>query len=280
VEIFFADDSAQRRCNRGDVGPLVSVGGVLLDESAIHPLANALDGIATKFGLPRGEELKWSPNRGSWIRENLHERRTDCYREVLEVAAAHRAKAIVICNDTSRTQDDPDQAFERCLDYLFERLSMNLEDRGAYALVVADRPGGGKRQEDGFLEYFLKRVQEGTEYVLPNRILLNVLTTPSEMVRHLQLADIVTGITTAMVAGLDTYAGPLFPNVKRLFITNRPGGVAGTGLKIVPDSPRANSLVNLYHWVLQERLLHKGGGARAYPLPAAGLPFFNDGRIL
>jgi hypothetical protein len=280
MEIFFADDSAQRTCSRGDMGPLISVGGILIDEQAIQPLAVALDGIAASFGLPRGEEFKWSPNRGSWIRENLHERRMDCYRELLETAATHRAKAIVICNDTARTGDDPGRAFERCLDYLFERLSMNLEDRGAYALMVADRPGGGKRQEDNFLAYFLKRVREGTEYVLPTRILLNVLTTPSDMVRHLQLADVVTGITTAVVAGFDTYAAPLFPYVKRLLITNRPGGVAGTGLKIVPDSPRANTLVNLYRWVLDEKLLHKGGGARAYVLPVAEFPFYKNGRTL
>src|SRR5438874_12615656 len=97
------------------------------------------------------------------------------------------------------------------------------------------------------------------------------------MARHLQLADIVTGVTTAMVAGLETYAGPLFPYVKQLFIKNRPGGIAGTGLKIAPDSPRQDSLVNLYHWVLQENFLHKGGGARAYPLPISGLPFFKSG---
>jgi hypothetical protein len=145
--------------------------------------------------------------------------------------------------------------------------------------MVADRPGGGKIQEDEFLSYFLKRVKEGTQYVLPNRLLLNVLTTPSDMVRHLQLADLVAGITTAMVAGHETYAGPLFPLVKRLLITNRPGGIAGTGLKIAPDSARDDSLVNLYHWVLQERLLHKGGGAMAYRLPTPGLPFEKNGLV-
>src|SRR5260370_33062183 len=71
MEIFFADDSGQRTCNRGDMGPLVSVGGVLVDEAAIQPLALALDNIAAKFGLPRGEGVKWSPSRGSRIRAKL-----------------------------------------------------------------------------------------------------------------------------------------------------------------------------------------------------------------
>lgn len=279
MEIFFADDSIQRACKRESLGALIGVGGILVEESEIRPLADALDGIAESFGLPRGEEFKWSPQRGSWIRDNLRDHRGKCYGLVLEAAHTHRVKAIVICNDTSRTADNKDQAYQRCLDYLFERLSMNLEDRNAHAIMVADRPGGGKVQEDEFLSYFLRRVREGTSYVLPNRLLLNVLTTPSEMIRHLQLADLVTGVTTAMVAGFDTYARPLFPLVRRLFITNRPGGIAGTGLKIAPDSTRGDSLVNLYHWVLQEDFLHKGGGAVAYKLPARGFPFEKNGFV-
>jgi hypothetical protein len=279
MEIFFADDSIQQNCKRQGMGLLVGVGGVLIEESQVRGLAEAMDAIAMSFGIPKGEEFKWSPNRGSWIRENLRDDRTKCYGQVLEAARAHGAKVIVICNDTGRTNHSKDKAFQTCLDYLFERLSMNLEVRDAQALVVADRPGGGKIQEDEFLSYCLKRVQEGTDYVLPKRILLSVLTTPSAMIRHLQLADIVTGITTAMVAGHETFAGPLFPLVKELFIRNRPGGIAGTGLKISPDSPRGNSLVNLYHWVLKENLLHKGGGATSYRLPTWGFDFEKDGFI-
>lgn len=279
MEIFFADDSAQRNCRREGMGPVISVGGVLIEKSKIRPISIEIDKIAAAFGIPKGEELKWSPKRGSWISENLHDKRAECYRHVLQAAAMHEAKAIVVCWDVGRTSQNDEQAFERCLDYLFERLSMNLQDRNSLALMVADRPGGGKAQEDKFLAYFLGRVEKGTEYVLPDRLLLNVLTTPSEMVRHLQLADIVTGVTTAMVAGLEKYAGELFPHVKELFIKNRPGGVAATGLKIAPDGRTANSLVNLYYWVLRENLLHKGGGAIAYRLPDPGFPFAKNGLI-
>ena len=82
-----------------------------------------------------------------------------------------------------------------------------------------------------------------------------------------------------MVAGSDRYAGPLFPHVRELFIRNRSDGIAATGLKIAPDWPAPYSLVNLYHWVLDEHLLHKGGGAKAYPLPTTGFPFIPDGLI-
>jgi hypothetical protein len=280
MEIFFADDSVQRSCARRSMGPVISVGGVLIEEAQLRSLSAEIDAIGNRFGVPEKEEFKWSPKRGSWIYENLHEGdREDCYRQILKAAAAHNARAVVVCWDTARTAEKDQAAFERCVDYLFERVSMNLEDRGSSAIIVADKPGGGKDQEAEFLNNFVERIQKGTDYVLPNRVLLNVLTTPSHLLRHLQLADLVTGVTTAMVAGNDKYARAIFPSVQNLFIKNRPGGVAATGLKIAPDGPRGDSLVNLYYWVLQEKFLHKGGGAVSYPLPVVGLPFEKDGLI-
>jgi hypothetical protein len=262
------------------MGPVVSVGGVLIEEEQLRPLSAAMDAIASEFGVPENDEFKWSPKRGSWIYDHLHEEtRESCYRQILEAAASHNAKAAVVCWDTARTSEKDQAAFERCVDYLFERISMNLEDRGSSAIIVADKPGGGKDQETEFLTNFVERIQKGTAYVLPNWILLNVLTTPSHLVRHLQLADLITGITTAMVAGNDKYARAIFPSVRNLFIKNRSGGVAATGLKIAPDGPRADSLVNLYRWVLGERFLHKGGGAVSYPLPVAGFPFEKHGLV-
>jgi hypothetical protein len=61
MEVFFADDSTQRECRREGMGPVVGVGGILVEESALQPLAAALDEIAVRFGVPKGEELKWSP---------------------------------------------------------------------------------------------------------------------------------------------------------------------------------------------------------------------------
>lgn len=184
--------------------------------------------------------------------------------------AQHNTKALVVCWDTGHGNKQPDQAFEACVDYLFERLSVNLAKRKTSAIIVADRPGGGKDQDDHFLTNFVERVQNGTDYVVPDHVLLNVLTTPSHLVRHLQLADLVTGITTAMVCGQDQYAGPLFPLVQQMFIRNNMGSVAGTGLKLAP-----NGLENLYHWVLKENLFHKSGGAVSYQLPSPKLSFAN-----
>lgn len=271
MEVFFADDSTQKSRREG-VGSVIGVGGVLLEENAVRPLAAAVDQIAREFGVPEGDELKWSPKKGSWIHTNLHsEAREECYRRVLNTAAEHNAKAIAVCWSLGHGSKNPYDAFDTCIKYLFERLSVNLAKRQATGIIVTDRPGGGKDQEDRFLSTFLERVQSGTDYVVPDHVLLNVLTTPSHLVRHLQLADLIAGITTAKVCAMDQWAAPLFPLVQKMLITNHMNGVAGTGLKIAP-----NGLENLYHWVLGEKLFHRGGGAVSYRLPSPNLCFATD----
>jgi len=271
MEIFFADDSTQRGAREG-MGSVVSVDGVLVDETALRPLTAALDQLATEYKFPPGEEFKWSPRKGSWIYSNLHgEVRQECYSRALGTAADHGARAIVICWDTGRTTLKEQDAFNKCVGFLFERLTVHLTKRETSAIVVADRPGGGRDQETTFLHDFLEHVQTGTDYVVPDRVLMNVLTTASHLVRQLQLADLVTGISTAMVCGRLEYAAPLFPAVNRLLIRNNMGACAGTGLKLFPDT-----LVNLYHWILKEQVLYRGGGATGYRLPQSGHFYARD----
>jgi hypothetical protein len=271
MEVFFADDSTQKGA-REAMGTVVSVGGVLVDERALRPLAAALDQIAAEYKFPPGEEFKWSPRKGSWIYSNLHaEVRQECYSRALQAAADHGAQAIVICWDTGRTTLREQDAFNRCVGFLFERLTVHLTKRETSAIVVADRPGGGRDQETTFLHNFLEHVQSGTEYVVPDRVLMNVLTTSSHLVRQLQLADLVTGISTAMVCGRFEHAALLFPAVNRILIRNNMGTCAGTGLKLFPAT-----LVNLYHWILKEHILYRHGGATGYRLPQAGYFYARD----
>jgi hypothetical protein len=268
MDIFFADDSTQKSA-REDIGTVVALGGIFVGEAALRPLSSAIDEIAKSFGIPTGEELKWSPRKGTWIHGNLHaEQREACYLAVLKAAVAHDVRGIVICWDTGRTTLKGDKAFSKCVDYLFERMSVHLEKRNASAILVADRPGGGKDQEEQFLSDFVSRVESGTDYVVPDRILLNVLTTPSHLIRHLQLADLVTGITTAMVCGQHTYAAPLFDEVKSILIQNHFGTVGGTGLKLFPDQ-----LLNLYLHVLKEDSFIRVGKGGGIALPYEKFPY-------
>jgi Protein of unknown function (DUF3800) len=274
MEVFFADDSTQNGARKG-MGRVIGLGGILVEEGALRTLSEAVDAIALEFRIPAGEELKWSPRPGSWIHGNLHgERRTQCYAQVLQAASAHNVRAIVACWDTGRTSFKGRDAFRENVKYLFERVTMHLEERDSHAIFIADRPGGGKDQEEEFLSDFVTHVQEGTEYVDADRVLLNVLTTSSHLLRHLQVADLVTGITTSMVCGSYDYAAALFPHVQPMLIKHRTTeAVGGTGLKV---SPR--ELINIYRWVLKEKFYHTGGGATSYPLPDRSCPYFTSER--
>jgi len=268
MQVFFADDSTQKGARAG-MGSVIGLGGIFVAHNCLRPLAAAVDAIATEVGIPKVEEVKWSPKKGTWIHENLHgDARRDCYARMLQAAAGHNVRAIVTCWDTGHTWLKGEDAFTRCVKYLFERITMHLEAVDDHAILIADRPGGGKKQEEEFLSDFIAHVEAGTEYVVPDRVLLNVLTTPSHLLRHLQIADLVTGIVTSMVCGSYDYAQPLFPHIKTLLAKNNNECAGGTGLKIFP-----RDLVNLYYWVLNENLYHTGGGAMAYRLPQPHLPY-------
>ena len=67
----------------------------------------------------------------------------------------------------------------------------------------------------------------GTGFVLPGNVALNLLTTPSHLLRHLQVADLVTGATVAAVAG-SRWSTTVFQSVRPLLIKNALGYVGGS----------------------------------------------------
>lgn len=268
MKLFFADDSTQKSVRNG-MGKLIAFGGVIVDEKRLRSLNTGIDAVAESFGVPEGEEFKWSPKKKSWIYKNLvGVDRKECYSAILETALDHETKAIVIVWDTGRTTLKGNDAFEKCVSFLYERLSVYLEKNDSLGLIIADKPGGSHKEDEAFLENFIERTNSGTKYVPPNRIGLNVLTTPSHLLRHLQLADLVTGITTAMVAGAYKYAKPLFNFIKPMFVTNYLNCIAGTGLKLFP-----NELINIYYWILGEDTFWRVGMNCGWSLPDKKWPY-------
>ena len=109
-------------------------------------------------------------------------------------------------------------------------------------------------------------VGAGTDYAEFNNLAMNVLTMSHENSRLLQTADLVASITTALVAGHEEFAGPLFPSVKALLRSNG-GQIGGAGLKVHPDF----TYRNLYHWLLGD--LYYRRGMQGMRLPSIRYPF-------
>lgn len=268
MRIFFTDDS-ETNGDRDGMGRLVAHGGLHVGEEALGPLEEDLENILDDLGIPRDTEIKWSPAPGNHIREELDgDTRRELYQRCLGSAREYEAQAIVAIIDTGRTTMGTDPAARWTLKFVFERLNTQLEKREEFGLVVTDKPGGDEME---FLENFVGWVQEGTEYSPGERVLLNALPSPSRFVRHLQLADLVTAVTTAMVAGYYRYASPVFDEIKPLLITNALGKVGGTGLKLFPDE-----LINLYHWVLEENAFTKARHGMGIRLPDPRYPYSEE----
>lgn len=271
MHVVFIDDSGQKGLREG-MGYLIAVGGITLDEEQLQPLQDKLVSLVAEYGIPPECELKWSPPPANWIHSNLvGSQRQECYRKILEATKACGASVIVVVFDTGRTTLQKERATLKALEFFIDRARMHLEDKNALGIVVADQPSGGKKQEMRFLSEALLTIQHGSNFVPPKQISLNILTTPSRLVRQLQVADLVVGITTARVAGHKKYAEPLFPIVKDMMIKSSLGMIGGSGLKVFPDS-----LTNLYYWVLDENCYAKASVMAGLSLPHDAFLYSQD----
>jgi hypothetical protein len=261
MDIFFADDSVQKGLRRGQ-GKLVGFGGIFVSDTELRGLNDDVESIARRYGVPPGVEFKWSPDRSSWIYANLVDpQRAACYTEILDAARARRARALVAVVDLGRVALTEPAALRQSIAFVWERIEMNLSRPQRTGLIVADRPGGGKKEEDALLDDFLAMSAVGTGYVLPKNVVLNLLTTSSHLLRHLQIADLVTGATVAAVAG-SRWAAGLFPSVRPLLIQNALGYIGGTGLKLWPWAS-----LNLYYHVLGETAYTRSARRTGVGLP-------------
>ena len=230
----------------------------------VGDLEAELDDLWTQAGGPADEEFKWSPGPDLWMHSNLvGQERTELFVRALRKARNVGAKVTVVIEDIDSTTATGARTAEMDVTtLLMERVNSILAGVGNLGLVVTDRPSGDRKAEDFFLAECLEMLYSGTEYVQFDRIALNVLSTPSKLVRILQLADVVTSCTTAMVAGEVRFSPPVFAAIKRLMESNL-NRFGGYGLKLHPDYRYAN----LYHWLLGDSHLVRGSAAVSFPLP-------------
>ena len=256
------------------MGGLVAVGGVIVPEETLRDLERHLNSICLdEFGFPLGEVFKWSPRRDQWMHGNLTgEDRQNFFQQVLGSANDHDVKGLVVVADRrhQRATNAPSNELD-VIAMMLERFHNQFRGADDFGLVVAAEPSGGPEDERKFLADCMGTLNEGTDYVDFDRIPINVLTTPFNNARVLQLADLVTSCTTSLVAGSVDYAPPVFEHIKP-FLLSDSGRIGGLGLKIHSDYRYAN----LYHWLLGDDALVQLRRGVGYGLPMAGRPYAND----
>lgn len=230
------------------MGSLVAVGGFHLPGDSVRPLSRELDEICESYGFPSGEEFKWSPNKGSWMKTNLvGAERHDFFTDCLGAAGAHSAQAcVVIADENHRTTDRKRTGHELDVVKMFlERSHNHLHGSDTEAILVADQPSGGRPAEAAFVGSCIEHLRDGTSYADLDRVAL-VLTENSKNLRLLQIADLIVGCTLAFVGGEPKYSPPVFTEHIKPLLREEEGRIGGVGLKLHADL----RYLNLYHWLL------------------------------
>lgn len=269
MQFIFVDDSKQAKPVRRGMGGLFALGGVFVAHDGLPKLERDLEALARAAGFPtHTDEFKWSPRRGTWMYTNLIANdREEFFVSVVGALASARASVSFCMVDETRGSANPGVGPEEDVTRLcIERANNRLKRIGEHGVIVADRPGGGRKAEDDFIADCADLLENGTAYVKPDRIAINVLTTDSKMVRALQAADVVAGCTLAYVSGEKTWSPPVFARLLPLFYKDS-GRCGGVSAKLHPDFVYAN----LYHWLFADSTYWKRG--MGTPMPVWGMPY-------
>lgn len=258
----FADDSQQLEPTRQGMRPAVGVGGVFLPAESLGPVQRRIDELCRNAGFPDGEEFKWSPGGELWMKRNLHdEKRKRFFLDVLASVRENGGQAVVVDTraNPATSAADPEEDATRLF---LERASNRFHAAGVDGVVIVDRPSGSRSAENRFLAKCVEHLEDETTFAVADRFALPVMATQSRFVRLLQVADLITSATLALVPGEREYAPPIFEAILPM-MPKEFGRIGGVGLKIHPDFRYAN----LYYWLLGDEHWKKRNTGEPLPRP-------------
>jgi hypothetical protein len=199
-------------------------------------LTQQINSCCKEAGFPLGEEFKWSPSRDHWMRTNLtDQRRHDFFFSILQFADLCYVEAIVAVVDINGPLAKHVSSEHDLATFVLERIDSKLRDEDTHGIIIADRPGGDRPNENEFIDDWQAILQNGTDFYDLVNIALPPLCTDSTFSRLLQLADLIVSCTTQYLAGENIYSPPIFRKIRSLFY-RRQDRFPGYGLKIWPDN--------------------------------------------
>ncbi len=221
--------------------------GVAVEDGQLLPMETAFREILSRAGVPLNDpgldvEVKWSPRHGNWIRENLDaNQRRQLYRDLLTLLAAHDTRligAIFHYANIAAWSADVNRARRESYIHVFERIEFHAQRQSQPALVVADHEDDPISTRQRVTETF-ELVRSGSEYLQLGSIYKHVWPAESERHAGIQLADLVAGITTCMVANQQNYASQYWDLLRGRFAYYREPDVPQRfGLSILPSNER------------------------------------------
>lgn len=238
---MFIDDTVQKERK------YVGIGGVIFHDDCIDNLFGMFRNTKRVHGIPSEEKIKWSPRRDSWIYRNLiGDKRISAYSALLDLVGLHGRAVMVAVVQRDMTSLDTIQTKWKCLEFITERFQFFLQSQeDKNGIIIADFPGSGEDEKKLLSDYY-QLLDQGTSFVKPKNVVMNLLTTESYLNPRLQIADLITGVTTAMCAGQRRYAPHFWPIVKRNLYQGVYGSIIGCGLKIFPRETTEGTYVRLF----------------------------------
>lgn len=258
--------------------PLVGIGGFMIAAERLGSLERALDRACEGAGFPEKDptqpvhhEFKWSPTRSHWMRDGLvGGARTSFFRQVVWALAEHEVETLVVARETTCRPMNPNTEPDVDVIMTFvERVEMRLQAHSSDGVVIVDQSAEGGAAEGRYLFQRLSMLAEGTAFIMPTRLAINFISTPSHLIRCLQAADLVASASVARIAG-SPWMREVFDDVKEL-LPRRDGLAGGVGLKLHPSL----RLRNLYHWLTGDARYVESSG-ETIALPSADHPYSSD----
>ena len=267
MDAFFADDSLQRSPSRSGMGCLLATGGLYVPGDEVRHLEDLVDATCDKYGVPKGEEFKWSPRRDSWMHSALKgDSRSVFFAEILSHCPKVGAEAcVVILDKDSSTAAGTKDTAEYATELLIRQIDRIAVRRSATTIIVVDRPGGGRAEEERFLATALDVLKYGSALDLPKQIALNPLCTTSHFIRLLQVADVIVSCATQFVAGEPRFSPNMFSDQIRPLLRGDP--IGGSAIAVHPEIRYAN----LYHWLFGDSQFMRG--TLGFSLPISEYPY-------
>ncbi|MFC1934971.1 DUF3800 domain-containing protein [Chloroflexota bacterium] len=268
MDLIFVDDAGQLNPSRDGMGKLIAIGGIHISDEYVQALESEIENICIEYKFPPNELFKWSPRRGLWMHDNLIEdARQSFFFRIFESLKTYMATAIVVIEDKNFRRATSAESHELdVIQLFFERAHFSLTSKQHNGIIIASQPSGGRTDEYKFLADCLDSLRTGTDYVKPDRIVLNVISTAPRFIRLLQVADVVTSCVLSFVSGEIQYSPPCFNCIKPILASHQ-GRIGGFGLKIHPDF----RYMNLYHWLLNDSQLNREG--EIFLLPQRNFPY-------
>lgn len=239
------------------------LGGVVIADEGLLPLEEAFTATLKKAGVPVEQEgldleVKWSPRRGNWIRENLSgDDREDLYCDLLKTAFGLGCRIVAavlnwegMTDRRTRRKYSGDEARDVAYELVLERVQAHAHQVEETALVICDCEEEPETTRER-VRRTIQLVRKGSHYIKLDRIYKHVWPADSRHHAGIQIADLCMGVLGSLAAGKARYAQNYWELLQGNFVVLGTGKTPQDwGLAILPSPLRETFLKgwNPYGW--------------------------------